>query len=240
MKIMAFGPHPDDVEFLCSGTLAKYRAKGHDVAIAVMTRGDVGSPSLSRDEIAAIREKEARAAAAIINAEFFWLGYNDEFLYDTPDVRRHLIDVIRQFGPDIVLCPDKDKDYLPDHVRTGQMVWDTHVMATVPLIPTQHPVCKRIHEIWYYDTFAAIGFEPEVSVDITEQWPTKARMLDCHESQNAWMKHLFDVTLTDNAAVQSRLRGFQSGCKYAECFRRAHMFPQPAAKEGLLPSGFGD
>lgn len=240
MRIMAFGPHPDDIEFLCAGTLAKYKAQGHDVAMAVMTRGDVGSPTLSRDEIAAVREKEARRSAAIIKAEFFWLGYDDEFLYDTPEVRRHVIDVIREFKPDIVLCPDKEKDYHPDHCRTGQLIWDTHVMAGIPLITTSHSASKRAHEIWYYDTLAAIGFEPEIYVDITDHWETKAKMLDCHESQNAWMKHLYDVTLTDNAQAQSRLRGFQTGCKYAECFRRSHTFPQSVRKDDLLPHGLSE
>src|SRR5512147_2177547 len=103
MRVLAFGPHPDDVEFYCSGTLAKYKAQGHDVGVAVMTRGDVGSPTLSREEIAAVREKEARAASAIIGAEFFWLGYDDEFVYDTPEVRRCVIDVLRDFKPDVVL-----------------------------------------------------------------------------------------------------------------------------------------
>ncbi len=238
MKIMAFGPHPDDVEILCAGTLAKYKAQGHEVGIAVMTRGDVGSPTLSREEIAAVREKEARASAAVIGAAFFWAGYDDEFLYDTPEVRRHVIRLIRDFRPNVILCPDKDRDYHPDHCRTGQIIWDTHVMATVPLIDTGNPPCDQIHEIWYYDTLAAIGFEPESYVDISQQWETKARMLNCHDSQNAWMKKMFDVTLTDNAQAQSRLRGFQCGCRYAEGFRRARMFPQSVPKEGLLPSAF--
>jgi len=235
MKVMALGPHPDDVEFLCAGTLAKYKARGHDIAITVMTRGDVGSPTLTRDQIAAVREKEARASAAILGAEFFWLGCDDEFLYDTPDLRRQVIDVLRQFAPDIVLCPDKDKDYHPDHCRTGQIVWDTHVMPPVRLILTASPACERIHDIWYYDTLAAIGFEPEIYVDITDTWETKVRMLNCHESQNTWMKHIYGVTLADNSEAQSRLRGLQAGCRYAECFRRAHEFPQRVARDGLLP-----
>jgi len=236
MRVMAFSAHPDDIEFLCSGTLAKYKARGHEIGIAVMTRGDVGSPTLSREEIAAVREKEARAAAAILDAEFYWLGYDDEFLYDSPDVRRHVIDVIRQFRPDLVLCPDKDKDYHPDHVRTGQIVWDCHVMVTVPLIPTEHPVCEKIHDIWYYDTVAGIGFEPDVYVDITEHVDTKRKILECHESQNVWCGHMYGITLWDNAKAQSRFRGFQTGCLYAECFRRARTFPQNVDKDGLLGS----
>jgi LmbE family N-acetylglucosaminyl deacetylase len=234
MRVMAFSPHPDDIEFLCSGTLAKYKACGHDIGIAIMTRGDVGSPTLSREEIAVVREKEGRASASILGAEFYWLGYDDEFLYDSPEVRRHVIDVIRQFRPDFVLCPDKDRDYHPDHVRTGQIIWDTHVMVTVPLIPTEHPVCEKIHDIWYYDTIAGIGFDPEVYVDITEHVETKEKMLACHESQNAWSDHMYGITLWDNAKAQSRFRGFQSGCLYAECFRRARTFPQNITRDGLL------
>src|SRR5690606_8505924 len=88
MRVLSFSPHPDDTEAYCGGTLAKYAAMGHAVGIVTMTRGDVGSPALSRDEIAAVREQEARNAAALIGAELFWLGYDDEFLYDTPEVRR--------------------------------------------------------------------------------------------------------------------------------------------------------
>ncbi len=239
MRVMAFGAHPDDVEIFASGTLAKYRAQGHEIGIAIMTRGDVGSPTLTRDEIAEVREKEARNAAAMVDAEFYWLGHDDEFLYDTPEVRRQVIDVIRQFQPDIVLCPDKDKDYHPDHVRTGQIVWDTHVMATVPLIPTGHPVCKKIHEIWYYDTAAGVGFEPGHYVDISAHWETKVKMVECHDSQNAWCKHMYGIPVTYFAETQSRFRGYQSGCTFAEAFRKPPMFPHTAAGDGLLPVALG-
>lgn len=195
MRVMCFTAHPDDAETMCAGTLAKYKAQGHDVAIATLTRGDVGSPVLSRDEIAAVREKEARTSADVIGAELFWFGYDDEFLYDSPDVRRHVIDVLREFKPDLVLCPDKDNDYHPDHQRTGQLVWDTHVMAAVRLIETKHPPCGHIHEIWYYDTVAGIGFEPEHYVDISDFWETKVKMAKCHESQDSWMIHMYGYSI---------------------------------------------
>jgi LmbE family N-acetylglucosaminyl deacetylase len=235
MRIIAFSPHPDDVEILCAGTLAKYAAQGHDVAIAVVTRGDVGSPTLSREEIAAVREQEARNAAAIIGARFFWLGYDDEFLFDGPDVRRHFIDVIRQFRPDLALCPDKDSDYHPDHTRTGQIVWDTHVMATVPNIKTEHSPCEKIHDIWYYDTIAGINFLPEFYVDISGQWETKLNMLACHESQNSWLMSQYGRPTKYFVETQSRFRGYQTGCDYAEAFRRPKLFPASVPPNALLP-----
>jgi len=236
MRVLAFGPHPDDIEILCAGTLAKYKKQGHDVGVAIMTKGDIGSPTLSREETAILREKEARASAAIIGAEFHWLGCDDEFLYDSPELRLQVIDVLRQFRPDVVLCPDKDNDYHPDHTRTGQIVWDTHVMGPIPLIPTQHKVCDRIHEIWYYDTPGGVNFNPEFYVDITEQWETKLEMARCHESQDTWCKHMYGHGIDYFAEVLGKLRGYQTGCGYAEGFRKARMYPMSVDKNGLLPT----
>jgi len=239
MRVICFSPHPDDAEAFCGGTLAKYKAQGHDIAIATLTRGDVGSPTVSREEIATVRENEARKAASLLGAELFWFGYDDEFLYDTPDVRRHVIDVLRQFKPDLVLCPDKDNDYHPDHTRTGQLVWDTHVMAAVRLIATDHGPCEHIHDIWYYDTPAGIGFEPEHYVDISDFWDTKVRLAECHASQDTWLKHIYGYGVAYLIETQSRFRGYQTGCKFAEAFRQARMFPLSVEKDGLLPHRSG-
>ena len=238
MRIMAFGAHPDDVEMNCAGTLAKYAQQGHAVAIAVMTNGEVGSPTLPKEEIAAIREREARAAAAVIGARLFWMGYPDEFLFSTPDVRRHVIDAIRQFRPDMILAPDKDLDYHPDHTTTGQIIWDIHVMVTVPNIETGTPPCERIPEIWFMDTVAGINFQPEQWVDITPVWPQKAAMLACHQSQEIWLQEQYGTGVVDNAAIQARFRGYQAGCAYAEAFRRPQFFPQPTSPQGLLPTAW--
>ena len=233
MKIMAFGPHPDDIEFLCAGTLAKYARLGHQVAIALSTNGEVGSPTLSKAEIAAVREAEARASAAIINARFFWLGYPDEFLFNTREVRLHYIDVIRQFRPDIILCPDKDNDYHPDHTTTGQIVWDTHVMVTVPNIETPTAPCEKIPEIIFMDTIAGVNFQPEFFVDISAHWETKVAMIACHKSQETWMVAQYGVSCVEFGQTQSRLRGFQAGCRYAEGFRRPRFFPGSTRPDGL-------
>ena len=84
MRILAFSPHPDDVEILCAGTLAKYAAQGHEVAVAYVTDGGGGSPTLPCEEIAAIRKAEAEKSAAVLGARFIWMGIADEFLYDSP------------------------------------------------------------------------------------------------------------------------------------------------------------
>ena len=235
MKVMAFGAHPDDMEILCAGTLAKYCAAGHDVAMVVMTNGEVGSSTLSKDEIAAIRRKEAEKSADIIQSELFWLDYPDEFLFNTPEVRLHVIDTIRKFEPDIIITHDKDADYHPDHTNTGQVIWDTHVMVSVPNIETETAPCKKIPSIFYMDTVSGVNFQPEFYVDITQQWEIKASMLSCHKSQDEWLNDQYGVTCVEFAKTQSLFRGFQAGAKYAESFRAPKFFPGNINPDGLLP-----
>jgi len=230
---MAFAAHPDD-ELTCAGTLAKYKDNGHDVGIVIATNGEVGSSTLSKQEIAALRKKEAENSASVIGAEFFWLNYPDEFLFNTKEVRLHFIDIIRGFKPDIIICHDKDMDYHPDHTTTGQIVWDVHVMVTVPNIKTKNPPCITIPEIYFMDTAAGVNFQPEFYVDISGQWDKKAKMYSCHTSQEEWMLSQYNVSFVEFGRIQAIYRGFQAGSIYAECFRKAKFFPGGVKVNSLL------
>lgn len=234
-KVIAFGPHPDDIEILCAGTLTKYKANGHEVAMVCVTNGEVGSTELTKREIAVVREEEARKSAKIIGAEFFWLGYPDEFLFNTPESRLHIIEIIRQFSPDIIITTDKDHDYHPDHTTVGQLIWDTHVMGAVKNIETKTKAMKNIPEIFFMDTVAGIDFQPEFYVDITEFLEIREEMLRCHTSQLGFCDEMYGDNIVDNARLQAGFRGYQAGCKYAEAFRRPKFYPQKIDSTGLLP-----
>ena len=69
MNVLFVGAHPDDIETFCGGTAALYAQQGHKVFFCVATNGNVGSSTLPKDEIAAIRHEEAKVAARIIGAE---------------------------------------------------------------------------------------------------------------------------------------------------------------------------
>lgn len=234
MKILAIGAHPDDIEFLCAGTLAKYKRLGHEVAVAIATNGEVGSATLPKDEISAIRRREAEASADVLDAEFHWLGYPDEFLFNTPGTRCRFIDLVRQVRPDLIICHDPDNDYHPDHVTSGQIVWDTHVMVTVPNIMTDHPPCAKIPEIVYMDTIGGVNFIPNHYVDISADIEQKRKMLNCHKSQEQWLLDMYDVPPVSMMENFSRMRGFQCGCSFAEGFRVPPMWPKTVDPDGLL------
>ena len=234
MKVLAVGAHPDDIEFHCAGTLVKYKRLGHEVAIAIATNGEVGSSTLSKAEIASLRRTEAEASAAVIGAEHYWLDYPDEFLFNKQEARLRFIDLIRQARPDLILCHDPENDYHPDHVTAGQIVWDTHVMVTVPNIVTDHPPCAKIPEIIYMDTIGGVNFIPNRYVDISADMDMKRKMLSCHKSQEQWMIDMYDVTTVAMMENFSRMRGFQCGCQFGEGFRVPAMWPKSVEPDGLL------
>ena len=234
MKVLAIGAHPDDVEFQCAGTLAKYKRLGHQVAIAIATNGEAGSSTHSKEQIAAIRRREAEASAQVLGSEFYWMGYPDEFLFNTVETRLKFIDTVRQARPDLVICSDPDNDYHPDHTTSGQIVWDIHVMVTVPNIVTDHPPCAVIPEIVYMDTTGGVNFIPNRYVDITDDMETKRAMLACHKSQDQWLIDQYGVTCVAMMESFARTRGFQCGCQFAEGFRIPPMWPRTVAPDGLI------
>ncbi len=225
MRVLAVGAHPDDLEILCAGTLARYAAQGAQVTMAVATNGEVGSPTLSKKEIAEIRRQEAAAAAAVIGAEFIWMDYPDEFLFSNQETRLNFLNVVRRVRPDVILT-HSPVDYHPDHRTTGQILWDIRVMTTVPNIVTEAKPCTKIPEIYYCDTVAGIDFTPQYYVDVSAVFEIKKQMLGCHKSQSVWLQNQYDMSYLEFIEYTGRYRGLQCGVKYAECYQLSPTWPK--------------
>ena len=122
---LAIFAHPDDVEFSCSGTLARWAKAGARVGYVLCTSGDVGiaDPGMTRARAAEIREAEQREAARIVGAaEVVFLREPDGMVQATLELRRKLVREIRRFRPEVVICGDPTvvwvrEDYInhPDH-----------------------------------------------------------------------------------------------------------------------------
>src|SRR5438105_1024516 len=164
MRILAIGAHPDDVEILCAGTLARGRARGDEIVICVATNGDVGSMDTPPPQVAAIREAEARASAAKIEAELIWLGYPDEFLYPDHETRMRFIEMIRAARPDLILT-HAPNDYHQDHRTVSELVFVSSFIAAVPHVQTPSNRHAQISPIYYMDTLAGVEFLPSEYVD---------------------------------------------------------------------------
>lgn len=223
MNILAIGAHPDDVENSCGGTLAKYAKMGHKVFTATATNGNVGSATLSMEEIAKIRKEEAKRAASLIGAEYVCLDYDDEMFFEDKEARKKFIDLVRYCKADIILT-HSPKDYNPDHELTSKIVNDIAVMIPIAKIPTKNKPYDKIPLIAYFEPVHGLGFDPTDYVDITETIEIKKAMCAEHKSQVAWMQANYKDALKDGAnffdgvEITGKFRGMQCGVQYAEAF----------------------
>jgi LmbE family N-acetylglucosaminyl deacetylase len=210
MRILAIGAHPDDLEILCGGTLAKYSKKGHKIFMAHLCDGSMGGKNITPEELIEIRDKEAKKAASLINAEVLGPIAGDLDLYNTREMRVEVIDIIRYTKPDIIITHSPD-DYMPDHTITGKLVFEAAFTATLPNYKTKYPAYEVITPIYYMDTLVGLKFHPTHYVDITDFFEIK--------KQYKWIKghHLSDpINLIE---TMSKFRGLQCGVLYAEAFR---------------------
>lgn len=219
MNILALGAHPDDIEFLCAGTMFKYKLQGHKIYIALTTSGNQGSNVYdSRDEIAAIREAEQIEAARLVDAEVRFLRFDDEGLINTPESRRAVINAMRWADPDVIFT-NYPHDPSTDHGATGRLVTDLILSMPGKNIPADEPPVAKKVSVFYWDVPGGIDFLPEVYVDITETLPMKLEALKKHKSQVDWMANFTDDDFLEYCTTLARFRGIQAGCRYAEGFR---------------------
>jgi len=115
-KILVILAHPDDPEFFCGATLARWARAGHEIHYLLLTCGDKGfdDPTATSDHICAVRQAEQNAAAAIIGVKTVrFLDHEDGYLVPSIELRREVVRTIRQIKPDILVTCD------PTHLFAG-------------------------------------------------------------------------------------------------------------------------
>ena len=133
VDILAFGVHPDDVELGCSGTLAAAVAQGKKVAVVDLTRGELGTRGTAET-----RDTEAKNAATVMGVHAREnLQMPDGFFQNDESNVRKVIQVIRKYQPEIVLC-NAPEDRHPDHGRSSKLVSDAAFLSGLRKIETKY------------------------------------------------------------------------------------------------------
>ncbi len=234
VRVLAVGAHPDDLEILCGGTLARFVQEGHEVVMCHASLGDRGSFVHGREEVARIRGEEARRAAEVAGAEYATLGLSDgEILAGDPEQRRAVVDLVRQVRPDLIVTHSPG-DYMSDHNEVSKLVFDCSFHATLPLFETGKPHHSIVPPIYYMETVMGIGFSPTEFVDVSEQIETKVAMLEAHESQLTWLRDHDGVDIVEQMKTTTRFRGQQCGVVSAEGFVPCLTWLRPTTRR-LLP-----
>lgn len=187
--VLAIGAHPDDVEFGCGGTLAKWSANGAVVHHLVCTDGSKGTwnPDADIAALIASRQVEQRNAASALGATgtVSFLGYIDGELEHSRETVDRIALAIRTIKPDVVLSHDPWKRYRlhPDHRNTGLNVCDAIVAARDPHFLRHH---MSDHGVVHHRPDALLLWEadePNHVEDISAWVDVKLTALERHESQ---------------------------------------------------------
>jgi N-acetylglucosamine malate deacetylase 1 len=242
-SVLALFAHPDDVEFLCAGTLALLALRGWRVTIITATPGDCGSAEVPGDEISAIRRKEAAQAAALLGADYFCLEERDLAIDYNTSTRRKFTEAIRRTQPDLVLTHPL-ADYMADHEIVGRLVRDAAFAAPMPNFQAGSAASlPHIPHLYYADPLTIADADSPVppttcQVDITTVMDTKRQMLSRHQSQRDWLRrqHGVDEYLRLQEEI-ARRRGASAGCEFAEGFQQHRGHPYPT--DDLIQAALG-
>jgi N-acetylglucosamine malate deacetylase 1 len=232
MRVLAVGAHPDDLEILCGGTLARFVQEGHHVTMCHACNGNLGHIEIPRDELREMRREEAKDAAAVIGADSITLDIDDLDLYVEREARMKMVEAIRSARPDVIILPDP-RDYMPDHTVGSVVGFDGSFLATLPQLITRSPVHFKLTPIYFADTVGGLRFAPEEYVDISDVQEIKRRMIASHRSQAEWLRKHDNVDYVEMAMVQSAFRGLQAGVKYAEAFRQLRVWGRVTTRRHL-------
>ncbi len=214
--------HPDDAEFMCGGTVARWAQEGCEVHYVICTDGSAGSnePGASRDEVRPVREAEQRAAADVLGVKSVtFLGELDGLLQVDPPTRKKVCRELRRLRPDVLLAPDPsrlwsvDRTYINhwDHKQAGLLAL-TAVMPDVPTRVMFQELEDEGLEPYEIPALWLSSAEPDTYVDITDTIERKIEALAAHVSEEGeaaapWVRE------------RARELGEQAGCEYAEAFR---------------------
>ncbi len=174
VDVVAFSPHPDDVEFFCSGALLLAADSGRSTSVVdltegeLSTNGDLGRRSAERDAASELLGLTSRIS----------LHLPDGSLGTDVAHRAAIVQALRELKPTVVLAPYWE-DRHPDHAAAGRLLKEACFLAGVEKFGTGP--AHRPRRIYWYMVHQV--FEPSVVVDISPVWERRARFVEIYASQ---------------------------------------------------------
>jgi len=227
-RAMVVTAHPDDAEYGCSGSVAKWTRLGWDVVYVLCTDGSKGSEDreITSEQLTELRTKEQTNAGKILGLKTVeFLGYPDGYLEPTLEVRRDISRQIRKWKPDVLITTNPTRDLLgaeylghPDHFAAGEAALSAVFPSardhlTFPELLTDEGLePHKVREVWIMSFGTTANFwNPLTEQDVD----TSIAALQAHESQ---------VSNPEDAAKWMKERRAELGkmidAPYAESFRK--------------------
>ncbi|HYV19875.1 MAG TPA: PIG-L family deacetylase [Verrucomicrobiae bacterium] len=211
LRILAVGPHPDDVEFGCGAILIGEAKRGHAVTVLNLSRGESATSGTPE-----VRAREAAAAAERMGVALEWLPLDgDARLQESVENAFALARAIRRLRPQLLLAPLPVENQHPDHFKAGRMVRDAARLARYGgLTGLGDAEPHSIDALYFYD-ITGTGEGPRdpalarLVVDVSDAFATWTEAMRCHVSQMKTRDYLEMLT------ARSRLLGTQVGVEHA-------------------------
>jgi LmbE family N-acetylglucosaminyl deacetylase len=224
-RILIILAHPDDPEFFCGATIARWTASGHEVTYYLLTRGDKGSSdrNVCPEDLAKRREIEQSNAAAVLGVkQVSFLQYLDGCLVPSLDIRREITRIIRREKPDILVSSDPTNYFPneltinhPDHRAAGQIVCESFFPGVGNPMFFKELLDEELEPHQVKEVWLTLTSVPNTIIDVTDTWEIKIKALHEHVSQ-----------IADPIKLDERIRGRRTpdstpeSPRYEEKFRR--------------------
>jgi len=180
LDVLAIGPHPDDIELACGGTVVKLVKMGHSVGIVDLTAGELGTRGSAER-----RAHEAEEAARLMGTSMrINLGIPDGNVENSPENRMKLIRIIRDLRPDVLLFP-YSTDRHPDHEHANILCREAWFYSGLEKLGSNHhgkdqePFRPRA----YYNYMQWFEFTPSFIVDVSDEFEQRVKAMRAYKSQ---------------------------------------------------------
>jgi 4-oxalomesaconate hydratase len=229
-RVLVVSAHAADFCIRAGGTLARYAAGGAPVRVLVMSPGARGESNelwrarggkITEAEVAAVRQQEAEAAAAILGVEVTFFGFPDQPLTFGRDRLMGLVRQLRQFRPTIVLTHPRKEPYNPDHSAACAATVEAAYYATLAGVEPDLDVVPPVQILAFEPTqpmAEVTEFVPDTYVDITDVMDTKMRAVAEYRTQPYHVER-YRARAAARGAQAAYLTG-NPAIQHAEAFQR--------------------
>lgn len=208
--LLAFGAHPDDIEFGCGGVIASETKAGRPVHFVICSHGEAGSHGTPKQ-----RTAEAKKAATLLGATIEFLKLDGDAHLEIRSIHAiKLAEIIRRIRPQVVLAPSLVENQHPDHAHLAKLVRDAVRLARYGgLKELRRQKSHAIRQLFYY----AVTLEAEphditpVLIDISAPDVVSLWM----EAMQAHMSQTSARNYVELQMTRARLLGARAGIEYA-------------------------
>lgn len=194
-KAFAIAAHPDDIEFMMSGTLILLHEAGYEIHYMNVANGSCGTTEYDRETIATLRRTEAIEAASSIGAIHHESLVNDLEIFYENHLLKRLSAIVREVAPRIVLT-HSPWEYMEDHSNTCRLVVTAAFVRGMSNFSTLPPIMRTDEPTTIYHALPYGLRDPlrkktkaGIYVNVTETLEAKTQMLAMHKSQKKWLDY---------------------------------------------------